>query len=237
MRKSDQYKELFNKEFLMGPNSMRLLEEMLEKYPIEDGLKVMDLGCGRGLTSLYLAKETNADVYATDLWIRATDNYELFKEWKMDEKMIPIHSDANDLPFAHEYFDAIVSIDSFHYFAHEKNFFKEKVLPFVKKDGVVILAMPGLAEEIHGMEDDIILEWLGGEESEYEMFHSLDWWTDLLGNDEEYDIVSSFELDCFKQAWEDWFASGHEFAARDGEFFARGLDQYLNFVGLVIKRK
>jgi cyclopropane fatty-acyl-phospholipid synthase-like methyltransferase len=55
-RKCDQYKELFTAEYLMGPNSMRLLDEMLEKYPLRKGSRVMDLGCGKGITSLYLAK-------------------------------------------------------------------------------------------------------------------------------------------------------------------------------------
>ena len=40
----------FNKDYLMGPNSVRLLEEMLEKYPLEKGMRVLDLGCGKGLT-------------------------------------------------------------------------------------------------------------------------------------------------------------------------------------------
>ena len=42
MKKADKYKELFNKEYLMGPNSVRLLEEMLEKYPLEQGTRVLD---------------------------------------------------------------------------------------------------------------------------------------------------------------------------------------------------
>lgn len=37
--------------------TVRLLDEMLEKYPVEIGLKLMDLGCGKGLTTLYLAEE------------------------------------------------------------------------------------------------------------------------------------------------------------------------------------
>lgn len=57
MKKADIYKELFNKEYLMGPNSVRLLEEMLEKYPLEQGIRVLVLGCGKGLTSLFLAKD------------------------------------------------------------------------------------------------------------------------------------------------------------------------------------
>ena len=36
MSKADKYKELFTDAFLMGPNSVRLLAEMLEKCPIDD---------------------------------------------------------------------------------------------------------------------------------------------------------------------------------------------------------
>lgn len=67
MSRVDKYKDLFTDQFLMGPNSVRLLDEMLEKSQIPEGQRVLDLGCGKGLTSLFLAKETKAQVYATDL--------------------------------------------------------------------------------------------------------------------------------------------------------------------------
>lgn len=102
MSRVDKYKELFTDQFLMGPNSVRLLDEMLEKSQIPEGQRILDLGCGKGLTSLFLAKETKAQVYATDLWINATENNERFKEWGIDDCVIPIHADANDLPYANE---------------------------------------------------------------------------------------------------------------------------------------
>ena len=166
MKKADKYKNLFTKEYLMGPNSVILLEEMLEKYPLEQGTLVLDLGCGKGLTSLFLAKEANVNVFATDLWISATENNLHFIEWEISDKVIPIHADANDLPFAEEYFDAVVSIDSFHYVATQPHFFEQKILPLLKSKGVAIIAMPGLKEEIHGKEPEVIMEWLDGEESE-----------------------------------------------------------------------
>ena len=64
----EKYKKYFTKEYLMGPNSVRLLEEMLDRYPLERGMRVLDLGCGKGLTSLFLAKEAGVNVFATDLW-------------------------------------------------------------------------------------------------------------------------------------------------------------------------
>ena len=41
----EKYREFFTKEYLMGPNSLRLLDEMLMKYPLKEGGRVMDLDC------------------------------------------------------------------------------------------------------------------------------------------------------------------------------------------------
>ena len=103
------------------------------------------------MTSLFLAKETGAKVFATDLWISATDNNVRFNEWGISENVVPIHADANDLPFSNEYFDAVVAIDSLHYVAAQPHFIDKKVLSLIKPNGVVIIAMPGLKKEIHGI--------------------------------------------------------------------------------------
>lgn len=39
--------------------------------------------------------------------------------------------------------------------------------------GFLYMAMPGLKTEIHGVEPELVLEWNKGEESEYELFHSV----------------------------------------------------------------
>lgn len=236
MQLSQKYKFLFNAEHLMGPNGIRLLEEMLEHYPLKRGLRLLDLGCGKGLTSLYLAKETNAMVFATDLWISATDNYKRFTEWQIANQVIPLHADANDLPFANDYFDAIICIDAFHYVGTQPHFFEKKILPLLKPNGVAILAIPGLKEEIHGCEPEIILEWLAGEESEFHLFHSREWWLNHLGKSDAFDIVQHFDLQCFEAAWNDWFLSGHEYTLHDKEYFPKGVSRYLTTVGLIIKK-
>lgn len=236
MNKADKYKELFSKEYLMGPNSVRLLEEMLEKYPLKKGDRVLDLGCGKGLTSLFLAKEFEVDVFATDLWISATENNVRFNKWQISENVVPIHADANNLPFAEEYFDAVVSIDSLHYVATQPHFFKKKILPLLKPNGVAIIAMPGLKDEIHGNEPEVILEWLDGEDSEYHLFHSREWWLKHIGQSDNFEIVMDFDLDSFDVAWNDWFLSKHGLALHDEKFFKKGIGQYLATVGLVIRK-
>ena len=76
MNKLDHYRQYFTKEYLMGPNSFRLLEELLRRNPFETRFdRTLDLGCGMALTSVFLANETPAkSVYAFDLWVNATDN-------------------------------------------------------------------------------------------------------------------------------------------------------------------
>lgn len=69
MSNAEKYKDYFTKEYLMGPNSFRLLDELISSSPenIDYG-RVLDLGCGFALTSLFIANETNAQsVYAFDL--------------------------------------------------------------------------------------------------------------------------------------------------------------------------
>ena len=79
----EKYRKHMTAEMLMGPNSLRILEELLIKHPFTSSANasVLDLGCGKGLTSLAIANETGAKVYANDLWISAEDNTKRFSEW------------------------------------------------------------------------------------------------------------------------------------------------------------
>src|SRR5574344_58188 len=127
--KSNKYDKKFINENLMGPNSMKMLEELLQSVKLEKGMRVWDLGCGKGLTSIVLAKEFGVQVFATAFWIGATETYKPFKSLNLENRIIPIHADAGDLPYADEYFDAIVSIDSYYYFGTEPEFMDTKLAP------------------------------------------------------------------------------------------------------------
>lgn len=176
---SEKYKEYFNDSYLMGPNSIRLLDELLIKYPLclHRENQILDLGCGKGLTSLFIANETGAIVYANDLWVSEEANQKRFTDWKVEEQIIASCEDANNLSFQPEMFDAIISIDSYHYFAREKGFFETKIMPFVKKGGIVLIGIPGIKAEYEGQQESLLKDWLG---EEYDMFHSSSWWKDTL---------------------------------------------------------
>ena len=80
---TNAYRELFTAGNLMGPNSVLFLGELLNRcpYDFDSTSIILDLGCGKGLTSLVIHKETNAIVYANDLWISEEENRERFADW------------------------------------------------------------------------------------------------------------------------------------------------------------
>ena len=40
------------------------------------GMRVLDLGCGRAASSIFLRREFGVQVWATDLWISPTENWQ-----------------------------------------------------------------------------------------------------------------------------------------------------------------
>ena len=128
---------------MMGPNPVKLAEELLTEHKIPDGAVVCDLGSGQGITSMFLAKEYGFTVYAADLWSDPADNQKFFDEMGLKKKqVIPVKADAASLPFEKEFFDAVVSIDSYHYFGRDAHYLDDKLLPFVKAGGIFISRFP-----------------------------------------------------------------------------------------------
>lgn len=235
--KSNKYDKKFVDENLMGPNSMKMLEELLQSVKLEKGMRVLDLGCGKGLTSILLAKEFGVQVFATDLWISATENYKTFKSIGFENQIIPIHADAGNLPYADEYFDAIVSIDSYYYFGTEPDYM-DKLAPLVKKGGTIALAFPGVKNELNGtLPDEMMLSWAQAKDEVLKTFHSIPWWKELLSQSKEIEIESIQEMEGFEETWQDWLSCEHEYAINDRLSMEAGAGKYMNLIAIIAERK
>ncbi len=230
------YKAYISAETMMGPNSVRILAELFNKYPLHltPNDMILDLGCGTGLTSLVIAKETGAKVCADDLWVSAEENGKRFMEWGVREQITPICVDANNLHFEKKQFHALVSIDSYHYFAGSKGFFQEKILPFMKDNGVALIGIPGLKDEYTGRAKELLSDWLGDDAY---LFKSPKTWKELIGDSDRIESVTTWEMDCFSEAWDDWLATNQKFALGDRQYFASIIKPYTCFVGIYIKLK
>ncbi|MDE5754187.1 MAG: class I SAM-dependent methyltransferase [Oscillospiraceae bacterium] len=232
----NDYKEYISEKTMMGPNSVRILEELFSRYPLElaSDDEILDLGCGTGLTSLVIAKETGAKVYANDLWVNAEDNAKRFTEWGIGEQVIPVCEDANNLHFNEKQFNALVSIDSFHYFAGKAGFFQNKILPFMKDKSAILIGIPGLKNEYTGRANELLSNWLGDEAY---LFKSPNHWKEIIGNHDRIETVETWEMGCFNKAWNEWLTSDHEFARGDKQHFETIIKPYTCFVGIYVKLK
>ncbi len=150
---------------IMGPNPLKLTEELMLGLNIPRNGVVCDLGSGQGLTSLFLAKEYGFKVYAADLWSDPEENRRFFRsEGLTDDEILPVKADATALPFEKGFFDAVICVDSYNYFGRDPAFLDEKLLPFVKSGGLVAISVLGMKKYIHkndticcesGLKDDV----------------------------------------------------------------------------------
>lgn len=240
------FTDAFDKEMLrrdmMGPNSMRVTEELAAILPpgaLAGGKKrILDLGCGKGLSSILLAgKYPETTVFAVDLWITATENAERFASLGpasgVGDRIIPIHADASQgLPFAERYFDAIVSVDAWHYFGDN-----EATLPamlrYLKTGGTVAVAVPGLKREFPGGETPEEMRPYWGDGTS---FHSCDWWEKLWGKAAGITDIRCREMDCLKQAWDEWLECDNPHAKGDIPMMAAEGGRYFNLVHITGKK-
>jgi len=232
---SDNKNFEFTQSSMMGPNAMRIAEEMTSFLDIEESMRILDLGCGMGLSTILLTKKYGAEVFAADLWIPPTENYERFKAFGIDKKAVPISVDATKgLPFANEYFDILFSVDAYHYFGDTKEMLPS-LIPYVKKGGYIAIALPGLKFEFDYNVPEEMKPWWN-EPEVARTIRSIDWWKALWKKAEGIEIVDIREMECCKQTWDEWLKCTNPAAVEDVPMMEAEGGKYFNFVQLIAKR-
>lgn len=217
LSKYKNYDNKFVSENMMGPNVIKIAEELTSRLNLKDDMKILDLGCGRALSSIFIAKEYGATVYAVDLWTSAKENLERAKSFGVENKVIPICADAHSLPYEEGFFDAVVSIDAYHYFGTNERYLLDYLAKFIKPNGIIAFASPGFTRELGNEEvEELKPYWICGK---FLTFHSNKWWRDLWESSLVVDIIDNFDLSCHNEAWKDWLNSSNPYAQEDRPFF------------------
>lgn len=234
--KSEKYNTPALQAKIMGPNPVKLEEELLLNHRIPDGAVVCDLGSGQGLTSVFLAKEYGFTVYAADLWSDPEENRKFFDAMGLDrEQIVPVKADATALPFEKEFFDAVVSTDSYNYFGRDGRYLDEKLLPFVKSGGYIYIAVPGMKKDCHdALPPELLLSWTP-EQLDY--LHDVDYWREIVGQCQGAEVLSVQEMESNDEVWADWLRQENEYAVSDRKSMEAGGGKYLNFIAIVLRKK
>ena len=109
------------------------------------------------------------------------------------------------MPFADGFFDAVISVDAYHYVGNNDTFFQEKVRPLLKQNGIAAISFPGMKYEVS---DNIPEE-------------MKPYWPD-----------EALEMGCFEQAWNDWLNTDNPYAVEDRKMIYTDNGRYMNLIGI-----
>ncbi|MGZ3458459.1 MAG: SAM-dependent methyltransferase [Archangium sp.] len=131
----------------MGPGGLFLASDMAEGMGLAPGQRVLDLGCGRAATSIFLAREYGVEVVAADLWIDPTENWQTIRAAGLGHRVLPLRVDIRHIPFAEESFDAIFCMDSYFYYGTD-DFFLRALVKVLKPGAPICIGGPCFSREV-----------------------------------------------------------------------------------------
>jgi SAM-dependent methyltransferase len=134
-----------------------LASDMAKRLELKPGQRVLDLGCGEGTTSIFLAKEFGVAVAAVDedvpesLAVRA-------QAAGVGNLVTPISADARKLGFPPGHFDAVFAMNSLFYFGTD-DLFPSYLLGLLKAGGELVIGSPCYRTELaDDMPEEFLLE-------------------------------------------------------------------------------
>jgi len=171
--RSSAYDAAWVRSLDMGPHPLWPLEDLLPELRLRPGQRVLDLGCGKGATSVFLAREAEVDVLAVDLWTPAAELQRVVAAAGVADRVTVQPADARELPFADDTFDAIVSIDAFEYFGTDVRFLPA-LLRVLRPGGRIGISTPALrADPYQAPPPQPVTDLVGWEVAAW---HAPEWW-------------------------------------------------------------
>lgn len=192
---------------LMGPNCLWLAEDLAGRMALAPGARVLDLGCGAALTSIFLAREFAVQAWAADLWIDPSQNLARAAEAGVADRVFPLRIEAHRLPFPPAFFDAVVSIDAYHYFGTDLRYLSY-LAQFVKPGGAIAIASPA-----NSIDPDEASEPLPGSAiaefgADWFTFRSAGWWRRHWSRTRGVVVEEAAMVESGRELWRRWLEAG-----------------------------
>ena len=213
--------EIYGHGDQLSPGGLFLATEMARRLSLREGARVLDVGCGFGESSMFLAETYGVNVVAVDLWVPPTTLARRIEARGLATRVSPLQLDVTKpLPFADNYFDAIFSMTTFHYFADDDHIVP-RLLRTLKSGGRAAISDTCFNEEIAAAEvppvfkvtpaGNIFDTWT----AETSTYHSPGWWRRRFEQVGCGRITECDELENGPAMWEDKLAYDLERASWD----------------------
>lgn len=193
-------------EDCQGGGGLYLACRMARTMRWKPGDIVLDLGCGKGSTSIFLVKHFGVKVIALDLWTPATYLDQKFTARGYRDRIVPLNMDATQpLPFAENYFDAVFCMNSFNFYGGNIEFLRH-LLKHLKPGGQLYIGSEVLTSEftteqhqnppyVYAFHMPPPNEHINVFEGDFLKQHTPEWWRDLFENSGLLQVESCAHLD------------------------------------------
>jgi len=218
-----------------GANSLWLTEWLAEALDLRPGMRVLDLACGRGASSIFLRREFGVQVWAVDLWHSVSERYRRIRDAGVEDSVFPIHAEGRSLPFAADFFDVISCVDAFPYCGGTDDLYLHYLARLVKPGGFIGIAGAGVMRDIDGAVPAHLRAWWTHDQGW--CLHSAGWWRRHW---EQSGIVDVEVADTMPDGWQRWLEWHRAIAPNNlEEIQAVETDRgrYLGYVRVVGRRR
>ncbi len=204
-----------------GGGGLYLVAHMVRTLRLRPNDVVLDLGCGKGAASIYLARHYGVRVVALDLWTSAKYLNEKFTAQGYADRISAIQMDATQpLPFADSLFDAIFCMNSFNFYGGSLSYLKH-LLKYLKPGGQLCIGSEVLSAEfakeqianppsVYSFKLPPPNEHVDVFEDDFRKQHTCDWWRNLFQSSGLLDVEVCHELDDADAIYEELVRYEHE---------------------------
>lgn len=185
----------------MAPGGLLLADMLAEALSLEAGEHVLDLGCGRGQSSVFLASQHRVQVTSLDLWISAEERRQRAAHAGVQERITPLQGDIRrGVPVAAGSLDAIFCLQSFHCFG-TRPWVVRYLASLLKPGGRIGIAQGCFREEVAVFPP--LFAHTDGWNAEYDRYHSPGWWRDHLASEESLQVTRAEEVQDGDLLWDE----------------------------------
>ncbi|MCL2159962.1 MAG: methyltransferase domain-containing protein [Oscillospiraceae bacterium] len=241
--RSNKYDPMWIFENKMGPNPLWLTEFLVQSFDLKPGMRILDLVCGKGMTSVFLAREFGVQVFAVDFdqwggWTTPEIRWKNAKEYGVEHLVVPITADARNLPFAQGFFDAVVCVDAYIYFGADDAYLNN-IIKFMRPGGQLGMVVPGYIRDVTNGIPEYIKDFLG---DELWTWQSFSWWKNLW---KKNDLVSMDTADILPNGCDLWLrwdktlieTGNNNDWPDETDIFETDKGEYIGFIRLVATKK
>jgi SAM-dependent methyltransferase len=204
-----------------GGGGLYLAARMARTMCLKADDLVLDLGCGKGSTSLFLAKHYGVRVIALDLWTSAEFLRQKFTSQGYGEQITPVQMDVTEpLPFPIDYFNSIFCMNSFNFYGGHHAFLAH-LLKHLKSGGELCIGSEVLTAEftetqiahppqVYAFRLPSPNEHVNVFEDDFKKQHTPSWWRDLFQSSGLLQVEFCSELEDADILYEELVRYEHE---------------------------